>query len=127
MQSGDCNFVVYSANGGSLWAAFERASFDNKKSKLALQDDGNLVIYKPDMTPIWSTGTVDTPPNCTTEYIDMWGGKSEWGTLIFSDFDCFEYVPLVPSPAAFHAPTASGQLCVIYPSYAGKFFHTTCH
>ncbi|WP_445361450.1 hypothetical protein ACJJIL_06500 [Microbulbifer sp. EKSA005] len=126
MQASDANFVVYGANNGPLWASFKTASFANKNSKLFLQNDGNLVILKPDMTPIWDTGTADEPLNCSTKTIDMWGGKVQDGYIWNTNTRCTVYVNLVPSSQEIGIPYNGIYLCMVKPAYAGKHSHTTC-
>jgi hypothetical protein len=62
MMQSDGNLVVYNANGGAVWASGTNGNTD---AWLAIQYDGNLVIYTPPdppniayyLHPIWATGT----------------------------------------------------------------------
>ncbi|GAA0524202.1 hypothetical protein GCM10010172_00760 [Paractinoplanes ferrugineus] len=52
----DGNFVLYD-NGVAVW---ETNTDGNPGSSVVMQADGNLVVYKPDETPIWHTNTWGT-------------------------------------------------------------------
>ncbi len=49
----DGNFVLYNFDGKPLWSSKTNGQ---NNSFLIMQDDGNLVIYKPD-TAVWATMT----------------------------------------------------------------------
>lgn len=46
--------MLYDSNGGPIW---DSKTYNSPGSKLLVQDDGNAVIYSPDMRPIWATNT----------------------------------------------------------------------
>jgi hypothetical protein len=48
--------VVYDAAGIPRWASGD--SWNHPGAWLAVQNDGNVVIYDTDGTPLWHTGTV---------------------------------------------------------------------
>lgn len=52
MQAGG-NLVLANANRGVMWVS---GTGGNAGSRLVLQHDGNMVIYRPNGTAIWSTG-----------------------------------------------------------------------
>jgi RNA polymerase sigma factor (sigma-70 family) len=54
VMHGDGNFVVYDEAGQ---VCRESGTRGYPGSFLRCQDDGNVVIYTPDLTPIWSSGT----------------------------------------------------------------------
>jgi hypothetical protein len=37
---------------------WDTSTHNNPGSRLVAQDDGNVVIYRPDGTPVWATNTV---------------------------------------------------------------------
>ena len=63
MQSSDGNFVVYdtmstdTTSANALWAS---NTVGHPGDYLCCQDDGNLVIYTSDNSPIWATNTVQS-------------------------------------------------------------------
>ncbi|WP_445361549.1 hypothetical protein ACJJIL_07275 [Microbulbifer sp. EKSA005] len=120
------NFVIYSTSGKALWAAFKTGKSEYANSRLIMQDDGNLVLYKSDGGVIWHTDTANTPQTCTTKYIDMWGGGLQYGSSFPSEYSCKAQVPLLPSPDDYWAPGSGAELCVISPSYAGKYPQSVC-
>lgn len=46
--------MLYGPGGSVVWAS---NTDGNPGSRLVAQDDGNVVIYRPDGTPAWDTGT----------------------------------------------------------------------
>jgi hypothetical protein len=52
-MQGDGNFVVYDAHGAAVWATGTNGSGGNV---LAVQNDGNLVIYAGPVA-VWATNT----------------------------------------------------------------------
>ena len=54
LMQGDGNFVFNYYGPGSA-AAWSSSTYGNPGAYLNLQDDGNLVIYTPSDTPIWSS------------------------------------------------------------------------
>ncbi len=54
----DGNFVIYNSMGNqALWHSKSAQQNTPNEMYMALQDDGNLVIYKPDSAPVWSSST----------------------------------------------------------------------
>jgi hypothetical protein len=52
-MQGDGNFVVY-AGGVGVWSS---GTAGNPGAYLAMQTDGNLVVYSPADVSLWSSGT----------------------------------------------------------------------
>ncbi|MCI5081306.1 MAG: hypothetical protein MRY78_06445, partial [Saprospiraceae bacterium] len=60
IMQADGNLVIYNDQDKAIWGLNNEADHFTfvKNAKLTLQDDGNLVLYKPDgSTAIWATGT----------------------------------------------------------------------
>lgn len=117
VMQGDGNLVVYK-NGVALWST---NTHNNPGSRVIMQHDGNLVVYNPANRALWESGTRQL--ECSTVYVDAWGGRFEWGTWLTKPGSCYEYVPLQDNPFAYyHTEYSGGQThrCLIYPTYAGK-------
>lgn len=52
-MQGDGNFVIYNWADGPVWSS---NTYGNPGSKLVMQDDGNLVVYRGG-TPLWASDT----------------------------------------------------------------------
>ena len=52
-MQGDGNLVIYDFNA-AIWAT---NTDGNPGSYVTIQDDGNLVIYRPQPQPLWASGT----------------------------------------------------------------------
>ncbi|WP_444897451.1 hypothetical protein [Microbulbifer sp. SSSA005] len=123
MQRSNGQLVVYTADNKPLWVS-GTAKTANKDTRLFLMDTGNLVLLKPDGTPIWHTDT--GPKECKTENVHMWGGSIQYGVTFPSEQSCKAYVPLLPSSDKYWAPASGPEPCVISPAYAGKYPQTIC-
>jgi len=53
IMQADGNFVLYNFDGKPLWSSKTNGQ---NNAFLTMQDDGNVVIYKPDV-PVWATNT----------------------------------------------------------------------
>lgn len=60
MQS-DGNFVIYRRNNGSETATWHTYTYGNNGAFLALQQDGNLVVYSAQSRPLFNTETSSRP------------------------------------------------------------------
>ena len=58
VMQADGNFVIYGLNG-AVWNTGTDGNWGG--SFLALQDDGNLVLYNPSVVPLWATYTGGGP------------------------------------------------------------------
>lgn len=54
MYQADGNLVLYGQDEDYGW---DSKTDNNPGSRLIVQDDGNAVIYRPEGTPVWVTGT----------------------------------------------------------------------
>jgi hypothetical protein len=54
----DGNLVVADGWGRAMWAAsWERSNYSFEANRLFVQNDGNLVVYTPQMFPAWASAT----------------------------------------------------------------------
>ena len=66
---------TWSSTGPARLYVWDSATDGNPGSRLVVQDDGNVVIYRPDGTPIWDTGTCDHRRAGGDESDDMQPGE----------------------------------------------------
>ncbi len=108
--------VEYNASGGLLWSSGYNANVANSSSdRLALQTDGNLVVYNQFNVPVWNSGTFNTGTN---NYLSL----QDDGNLVL--YNSFNY-PLwadwvlwdnVPSSVLTVGSELTAGNCLYYPN-----------
>jgi hypothetical protein len=97
-MQGDGNFVVYDGwVDYGIYNAYWHANVISPGARLVLQDDGNLVIYRPDNSVPWHTNTPQ-PTGCHDTYggwamCILWSGGVGYtfNPLAYGPYDAFTW------------------------------------